>query len=102
MERILREKDTFAKMIRIYCKDHHRKNQNLCADCYELNQYLHRRVDTCKYGKNKPVCKNCKDHCYKDFYHTKIRQVMCHSGPKMLRNHPILAVQHALDKWRYK
>jgi hypothetical protein len=28
----------------------------------------------------------------------KIRAVMCHAGPRMVRKHPVLAVRHLLDE----
>ena len=98
VKRIKREKDTLSTMIHLYCQDHHKKKK-LCEDCYELNQYALMRVDKCKFGKEKPVCKDCKVHCYQHFQRDKIREVMRHSGPKMTFRYPYLAVMHFVDSW---
>jgi len=102
MKRLLREKDTIEKMIRIYCDDHHVKKNNFCDDCFELNQYARRRIEKCQYGKDKPACKNCKTHCYQNIFKEKIRGVMKHSGPKMLFRYPLLTIQHFIDSIKYK
>jgi hypothetical protein len=101
MKRLLREKATIEKMIRIYCDDHHTKKHVFCDDCFELNQYARRRIEKCKYGKKKPACKNCKTHCFQQNYREKIREVMIHSGRWMILRYPILTIQHFFDSRRY-
>ena len=97
MKRMEREKRTVDKMIRLYCRKHHSES-GLCHECHELLEYALLRVDKCLFGENKPVCSECKVHCYKNEMREKVRQVMRYSGPRMLIYHPYLAVMHLIDK----
>ena len=95
--RIEREKVTIGHMIRIYCHHHH-PGGNLCDDCQGLLEYAHQRVDKCIFGADKPVCAECKVHCYKKDMREKVREVMRYAGPRMLLRYPVLAVMHMIDK----
>jgi hypothetical protein len=97
MTRLQREKQTIIAMVRMYCRDQHRTAQGLCAVCQELVDYAMMRIDRCRYGPQKPTCKNCPTHCYKPAMREQVRQMMRYSGPRMLYQHPILAVFHLLD-----
>jgi hypothetical protein len=96
--RIEREKVTVRHMIRLYCHHHHHPEGNLCEDCQGLLEYAHQRVDKCIFGEDKPVCAECKVHCYKKDMREKVREVMRFSGPRMIFRHPVLAIMHLYDK----
>jgi hypothetical protein len=96
--RIEREKVTIQKMIRIYCRYHHHTKEDLCDDCHKLLDYAQAKIDHCVFGENKPVCAECKVHCYKKDMREKVRKVMRFAGPKMLFRHPVLAIMHLIDK----
>ncbi len=95
--RIEREKVTVEHMIRLYCRHHHHPQADICQDCNELLQYAITRVDKCIFGENKPVCAECKVHCYKKDMRERVREVMRYSGPRMLLHHPVLAIRHMID-----
>jgi hypothetical protein len=98
--RITRERKTVEAMIKLYCKKQHtlpKQRQDLCPECYELLDYVMRRLDKCQYQENKPTCTKCPIHCYSKSNREKIRAVMRFSGPRMLLRHPILALRHLAD-----
>jgi len=41
-------------------------------------------------------------HCYKPAMRENIRAVMRYSGPRMISHHPLMAIQHLIDKRRKK
>ncbi len=96
-----REDKTVAMMIAMYCGDHHKEAQRdaagLCPECAALLDYARRRLESCRYGADKPTCLNCPTHCYRPVMRKRIREVMRFSGPRMLKTHPVLAVRHLLD-----
>lgn len=94
--RIKREKETVQAMIRLYCRAHHKPEDNLCADCQALANYALLRIDRCPFNPNKPTCLKCPVHCYQPEMREKIRTVMRFSGPRMLLYHPILTFHHLI------
>lgn len=88
------EKKTVNKMIHIYCAAKHGNKESLCRDCSELNEYAQKRLERCRFGENKPNCKNCPVHCYKPDMKIKIQEVMRFSGPRMLFRSPLLSIIH--------
>ena len=93
------EKKTVAVMIEIYCgSNHHRKE--LCDECQGLKEYAMQRIDHCKFGAEKPACKDCPVHCYSPKRKEDIKKVMRFSGPKMLLKHPLLAFIHLIKQKR--
>ncbi|MBK1720222.1 nitrous oxide-stimulated promoter family protein [Thiocystis violacea] len=98
--RITREKKTIAAMMAIYCSDHHGARSGLCDGCASLLDHAERRLDTCPFQEEKPVCKACEVHCYAPTRRERVREVMRYAGPRMLWPHPILSLGHILDKWR--
>lgn len=94
--RIKWEKETIEKMIRLYCRNNHRKGENLCPDCRELLEYTHKRLDMCKFGKEKTSCARCPVHCYKPEMRDRVRKVMRYAGPRMFLHHPMDAIRHAI------
>jgi hypothetical protein len=91
-------------MIALYCRDHHAgapaaaRGDGLCAECAELLDYARLRLERCRYGAAKPACAGCETHCYKPTMRERVRMVMRYSGPRMLRQHPVLAVAHLADR----
>ena len=88
-------------MIALYCRGHHQHPESqLCQNCQSLAAYAHQRIDHCPFGKGKPTCAKCPVHCYKPDRRDEIRQVMRYAGPRMLLQHPWLAVLHLLDGFK--
>ncbi|KAB2951784.1 nitrous oxide-stimulated promoter family protein [Heliorestis acidaminivorans] len=101
--RLEREKQTVQKMIKIYCDHHHGQSyesspkEPLCKQCQELYGYAMERLSRCTFGADKPTCGNCTVHCYKRNRREEIIAVMRYAGPRMIRHHPVLAIQHLID-----
>ena len=93
MKRIEREIRTVGIMIDMYCRHHH-GSEKRCESCQALYSYARQRSLKCPFGEEKPACSKCRVHCYRQEMKAKIRDVMKFSGPKMVRSHPILAMQH--------
>lgn len=89
------ERKTIEAMIRLFCKAHHQPHE-LCLQCSELLQYADARLAACPFGDRKPTCRKCPVHCYRRDMKEKIAEVMRFAGPRMIFNHPILAVRHLL------
>ena len=97
MDRYTREKETLEKMIRLYCREKHNNPEGLCQECSALREYALQRLERCPWGENKPTCANCPVHCYQKDKRQQVREVMRYAGPRMLLQHPWLAVMHLLD-----
>ena len=97
---LARELATIDAMVHLWCRRRHGKSPALCGECAELMQYATRRLDRCVFGEHKPTCANCKVHCYNTTMRERIREVMRFAGPRMLWRHPILALNHIVDKRR--
>ncbi|BAJ03940.1 nitrous oxide-stimulated promoter family protein [Shewanella violacea] len=97
--KLLREYQTIAAMVEIYCKAHKHdaKPMSACPECLEFLAYAHTKLDRCPYGQDKPSCKKCPVHCYKPQMKDKAREIMVFAGPKMLFPHPIMAIRHLLS-----
>lgn len=100
--RIEREKRTVGIMIQMYCKHKHVEAETPCGECLELIEFANTRIDKCIFHYNKPVCSECKVHCYRKDMREKIQKVMRFAGPKMIFTHPILGISHLIDKRRFK
>jgi hypothetical protein len=92
-------------MIAMYCRDHHTYGQprapgDLCPDCAALAGYARRRLAVCRYGADKPACSSCPTHCYAPAMREQVRAVMRYAGPRMIREHPLLAVAHLAGRRR--
>lgn len=81
--RVEREKKIINIMIANYCKTAHKTN-DLCTECNELIDYAEKRLLTCPFLENKPVCSNCEIHCYNTKQKDRIKEVMKTVGPKMI------------------
>jgi hypothetical protein len=97
--RIVREKKTVRAMVVLYCRDHH-TTVGLCPECSELLVYAERRLDLCPYGSGKPACTACPIHCYRPEPRERMRDIMRYAGPRMLGEHPYLALRHLIDERR--
>ncbi|OGU11921.1 MAG: hypothetical protein A2X61_00665 [Ignavibacteria bacterium GWB2_35_12] len=100
--RIEREKITVGAMIKLYCRLEHGNDRTLCKECQKMFEYAMTKLDKCPYEEDKPTCTNCTVHCFKIEEREKIRQIMRYSGPKMLWEHPILAIMHLVDNRKSK
>ena len=101
-ERTERDRTTILRMIGIYCRDHHAPTEDgeLCGACRNLRDYAWKRLERCPFGEEKPACSECTVHCYRPEMRDRVRQVMRYAGPRMLRHHPVSAVQHLVRKLR--
>lgn len=96
--RIEREKRTVTAMIELYCFDHHTATPGeLCPQCADLHTYAMQRLDRCPFQEGKTTCANCAVHCYRPDRKEQIRVVMRYAGPRMIWNHPVMAVRHLID-----
>lgn len=95
--RLAREWKTVTAMVHIYCREHH--GDPLCDECRQLTQYIHLRLDRCRFGEAKPTCAKCPVHCYQRDRREHIKAVMRFAGPRMLWEHPGLSLWHLLDGW---
>ncbi len=101
--RMRRERETIAAMINIYCRAHHGVIGNgLCGHCAAILEYATLRLDRCPFQENKTTCARCAVHCYKTGMREEIRIVMRYAGPRMVHQHPLLALFHFLDGFRKK
>ena len=72
----------------------------LCPECAALLDYAHRRLDSCRFGNDKPSCRKCPVHCYRADMRERIRTVMRWAGPRMIFRHPMAATRHLLRELR--
>ncbi|MGR5236025.1 nitrous oxide-stimulated promoter family protein [Vibrio alfacsensis] len=91
---------TVKAMVKVYCRDHHGTKGDLCSECRALLDYAEVRLDRCPYGEDKPTCNKCPIHCYKPEPKEQMRIVMRYAGPRMLLQHPILAIRHLVHEKR--
>lgn len=94
------ERKTLEKMITIYCRKNHGTKGELCGECSALLDYASERLDKCPLKPNKPVCSQCKIHCYRAEKREHIKIVMRFSGPRMMYKDPAGALEHLLRKIR--
>jgi hypothetical protein len=97
-----REFKTIGAMLEMYCRAHHGSaGVALCADCAQLRDYAHRRLERCLFGESKPTCAKCAVHCYKAVMRERVMTMMRWAGPRMLWRHPVLAIRHMIDERRF-
>ncbi len=98
-----RERKTIAAMIHIYCRGNHDSSvDELCSDCGELLDYANERLDKCPFADDKPTCAQCTIHCYRPDMRQKAREAMKYAGPRMIKKHPLLAVDHLVKSLKHK
>ena len=100
--RIEREKRTVGIMVKMYCDNNHEKVGAICSECNELTEFANDRINRCIFQNDKPVCSECKIHCYRPEMREKIKTVMRYAGPRMIFRHPIIGIRHLIDKRRFK
>ncbi len=84
-------------MVRMYCGARHGGGDVPCEECRGLIEYASSRVERCPFLDDKPTCAMCTVHCFEKRRRSQMREVMRHSGPRMIFRHPILAVRHTID-----
>ena len=103
-----------ARFIEVYCHDHHAADQRsvvalrshdvsalmgrelaLCPDCARLLNHALVKRSHCPMDP-KPQCKHCPNHCYHPSYRAKIREVMKHSGRKLVMRGRVDYLLHLL------
>ena len=97
MDRLSREKKTITAMVVMHCKGRHGKGGETCPGCRELLEYALARVEHCRFREHKPVCADCRAHCYNRDMRARITEVMRYAGPRMALRHPYLALMHFVD-----
>lgn len=98
MNNIRYEKETIGRMLKLYCRLKHDSHDKLCDECAELENYALARLDNCKFGEEKPACKECPIHCYKADKRNAMKNVMRFTGPRMIFYHPQDFFIHMLRK----
>ena len=58
------EVDTVQAMICLYCRKNHIPNDILCKECNDLLAYATKRILHCQFGADKPICRDCRVHCF--------------------------------------
>lgn len=96
MNRLQREALIVKTMIEFHCGRIH-KETSVCQNCAELVTYTSHKLEHCKFGLKKPVCKTCPVHCYSPDKKQKIRDVMRWAGPRMIYRYPVYAIVHIFD-----
>jgi len=96
--RVRFEKETVSLMIGMYCRAIH-GSHSLCDECSRLQEYAFTRIEKCKLHPAKPVCSECRIHCYKTLMRYQIRQVMRYAGPRMITNYPLRALVYLWLKY---
>lgn len=94
----LDEAGLICSMIAYYCSKKHNTGGPLCSACESLLEYSRKRLVKCPQKKRKPVCSNCKIHCYKPEMRKEIKKVMGFSGPKILFLDPLGGIKYLLKK----
>jgi hypothetical protein len=92
------EINTVRVMIGMYCRHHHQ--EEFCDECRNLHEYAVKSIGKCPFGADKPVCSECRVHCYKPDMRERIRKIMKYAGPRMIYRHPFLALKHLAKKSR--
>ncbi len=99
--RVQREKKIVGLMVNKYCEEIH-NNSSLCKDCNDLLEYTEKRLLSCPYIKNKPVCSKCDIHCYNKKQKDRIKEVMQTIGPKMIYTNTLDTLWYFYYKFIHK
>ncbi|WP_092110411.1 nitrous oxide-stimulated promoter family protein [Prevotella sp. KH2C16] len=94
------ERKTVALMIRLYCK-HHLRQKVLSEEYQQLTEYCANRLAHCRWGDEKPTCRDCPVHCYAPAEREKIRTLMRWVGPRMMLYAPLRTIRHIM-RGKYK
>lgn len=93
----------------VYCRDHHEETRmplddlpdslkaleryQCCSECLDFLQYAIERRLKCPL-EEKPVCKDCKIHCFRPGHRERVREVMRYSGKSLIRRGRIDLLWH--------
>jgi len=95
---LAKEQEIIDLMIGIYCRGmkHNRRDDTLCAECRELQEYTVERNRQCPFllTKTKTFCQFCEAHCYSSKPRQAIIVAMRYAGPRMFFHRPIMAIKH--------
>ncbi len=84
------------EMIRLACAGEHGTTDGLCPACTALLAYAAQRLARCRYGAEKPACRQCPVHCYRPAERERIKAVMRYAGPRLLWRGDARALRHLL------
>lgn len=103
MKRIEEDKQSIRRMVRLYSR-HHLRQETPSEEWVRLADYACRRLDHCRFGEDKPACKDCPVHCYRPEMREQIRKVMRWTGPRMIFYSPKATFRHLcqLCRWKFK
>ncbi len=99
MTKIEREQQTVRMMIDLYCR-HHLKQETMSPEYQQLAYYACQRLQHCKFGEQKTICKRCPVHCYAPKEREQIRKVMRWIGPRMMIYAPKAALIHTIENMK--
>ena len=85
-----REQETVAKIIEIYCHDHHGKRSGLCPKCEELAHYAEARIAACPRMEVKSFCSVCPI-CTRGGIRSDSHALR---RPARLLHHPLMTLHH--------
>ncbi|MGI6222337.1 MAG: nitrous oxide-stimulated promoter family protein [Prevotella sp.] len=91
--KLQRDQQTIRLMIDIYCR-HHLGASKVPQEYQELADYACRRLEHCRWGEQKPACKDCPTHCYAPEKRKRIQEIMRWTGPRMLFYSPRAVMRH--------
>ena len=99
---VMKDLKLLARFVELYCHDHHSDEPrgefrlkgydvqrlhgsalSLCAECRKLLAHAFVKRTVCPMDP-KPICRKCPEHCYAPSYRARIREVMKHSGRKLV------------------
>lgn len=91
-------------MIKIFCKSNHSDDNtyncnNLCNKCYDMQKYMHYRIDHCKQNN---FCAYCGTKCHPKDKSDYMKKIMRYSGPRIFKKYPIISIKHFIKKLVYK
>lgn len=99
------EAQTLKAMVGLYCGEKHGTSGRpgeCCPACEAFLAYALKRLASCPYGAEKPVCAKCRIHCYRAGEKAFAREVMRHAGPRLLLAHPVLSLRHLVKSLTVK
>ncbi len=97
--KIERDQATVRFMVRLYAKHHPAAD---AVSCQRLADYACQRLQHCKFGEQKPACKDCPIHCYKPDMRAQMQQVMRWAGPRMVLLAPRATLRHLWQSLKAK
>ena len=86
--------------VMIYLSCHGHKDSTPCRECRQLLDYAKLRLESCRFGSEKPVCATCLFQCYESTRREQLQAVICRAGPRMTWRYPWLSVRYWLDGLR--